>query len=116
MRPQTPRIVAPPNTAAHSLANSEASSPRIMAEPPPEQRQPPPVTGTAGLRLSLPQPPASGPVGAITPSTTEVAPAREQGMVMADEIAAAELIDAEGLVPADEGVPQHAHVKGRRPL
>ncbi|CAL8462751.1 g2284 [Coccomyxa elongata] len=31
-RAATPRIVAPPNTAAHSLANSEANSPRIMAE------------------------------------------------------------------------------------
>lgn len=41
-RAATPRIVAPPNTAAHSLANSEANSPRIMAEPPP------------GLRLPLP--------------------------------------------------------------
>jgi hypothetical protein len=41
-RAATPRIVAPPNTAVHSLANSEASSPRIMAEPPP------------GLRLPLP--------------------------------------------------------------
>ncbi|BDA50843.1 hypothetical protein COCOBI_17-0610 [Coccomyxa sp. Obi] len=30
-RAATPRIVAPPNTAAHSLANSEANSPRIMA-------------------------------------------------------------------------------------
>ncbi len=41
-RAATPRIVAPPNTATHSLANSEANSPRIMAEPPP------------GLRLPLP--------------------------------------------------------------
>lgn len=36
----TPRIVAPPNTAVHSLANSEANSPRIMAEPPPGLRLP----------------------------------------------------------------------------
>ena len=39
-RAATPRIVAPPNTAAHSLANSEANSPRIMAEPPPGLRMP----------------------------------------------------------------------------
>jgi hypothetical protein len=32
------RIVAPPNSRMHSRAGSEASSPRIMAEPPPELR------------------------------------------------------------------------------
>ena len=37
-QPRRPRIVAPPNSRMPSLPGSEATSPRIMAEPPPELR------------------------------------------------------------------------------
>lgn len=54
-RAATPRIIAPPNTAAHSLANSEANSPRIMAELAPGVALPIPLPlhGTSGAANML---------------------------------------------------------------